>query len=400
MNAWAKRTCTVILVLVAQCVALLSLGVEYPADDGESEQESPSESVQARFRLLCEYARCGLVFVDARTGDVIANPEASRIFGGVVPSHLGHKDWPVFLQTAEGRELPRDATPWIRALNDLPVESTEFVLVQPGGSEVPVRVDAAIVRSAGGDVSGVVVVYEDLTTTKELERQREEWMSLVAHDLRQPVTIITGFANLLARQIQSHSNADEARAIGHLLTASRRLNHMISDLLDVSRVESRRLRLKPNRMDLLRIIQDVAKRFGEPPGAPVITVTSDDEIPPIVADFERIEQVLTTLLSNAATYGEPDSQIQIDVRLREAEVETAVRNHGPGILAEELPRIFTRFYRASGGRSGMRQGLGLGLYISKGLIEAHAGRIWAESAPGDATTFFFTLPLEKQPTIT
>jgi len=397
MNAWAKPTGTIFLLMVAHGVALARVCLSNTLADGESDPAPTSEAAQARFQTIFEHAQCGLVFIDARTGEVIANPEARRIFGGDVPAHVTQNDRLVLLRTAEGREVPREAVPWSRALSDLPIENSELILVQPGGREVPVRVDAAIVRGVQDAILGVVVVYQDLTTSKELERLRDEWTSLVAHDLRQPVTIITGFANLLARQIQLHPNADEQRAIGHVLAASRQLNHMISDLLDVSRIESRRLRLNRRRMDLFGLIRSVADRFSATAGAAGITVTGDSVIPPIIADPERIERVLTNLLSNAAKYGEPAGQIQIEMSLHETEVEVSVRNHGPGILAEELPRIFSRFYRASAGRSGTRQGLGLGLYVCKGLIEAHAGRIWAESVPGDVTRFSFTLPLEKLP---
>ncbi|MBI4493372.1 MAG: sensor histidine kinase, partial [Chloroflexi bacterium] len=107
------------------------------------------------------------------------------------------------------------------------------------------------------------------------------------------------------------------------------------------------------------------------------------------------EQELGNLLSNAAKYGSPSTEIRVEVARRKAEVEVAVANQGPGIPPEDLPHLFTRFYRARQARAERAAGLGLGLYISKGLVEAHGGRLWAESTPGQTTTFRFTLPASR-----
>ncbi|TAK32161.1 MAG: GAF domain-containing protein [Chloroflexota bacterium] len=237
-----------------------------------------------------------------------------------------------------------------------------------------------------------------LQREQELERQREEFVSVVAHDLRGPITVISGFAELLLRQSpEQHGGPREEKALANIAASAERLKRMVSDLLDASRLEARRLELKRQKVDLARLMQDVVERVAELTKGHEVEVVCCEGLPPVDADPERVEQILSNLLSNAAKYSYPETPILVRVtpeppeHPREALV--AVTNEGVGVPPEEIPRLFSRFHRApSAGASG-KPGLGLGLYITKGLVEAHGGRVWVESEPGKTTTFCFTLPV-------
>ena len=225
-----------------------------------------------------------------------------------------------------------------------------------------------------------------------MEHLREEWASIVAHDLQQPIGVIVLRSDLLLQEGLSPKQRDE---VAEVRKAAKRLSRMASDLMDASQLEAKRLQVTLNRLDLGELVRSVSQRV---PGA---ATRVEIRTPPnsrlfVKGDEQRLEQVVTNLLSNALKYSTPDTAIRIDVGedQRNAQVQVSVTNRGPGIPAHELPLLFERFVRLSAARTSATKGSGLGLYIAKGLIEAHGGRIWAESVPGETTTFHFTLPLD------
>jgi signal transduction histidine kinase len=232
-------------------------------------------------------------------------------------------------------------------------------------------------------------MYEDISALRALERLREEWTSVVTHELRQPLATIHGYAGVLARELK-----DQERAWAkHIQASARRLDRMISDLHEASQIDARRLALELTPTDLAALVAAAVERAGaEAEGRP-IRVDIRGEIPVTEVDPARIEQVLGNLLSNAVKYGDPGTSIRVGVARRDAEVEVEVESRGPGIAAEDLPRLFGRFQRARPPGGKRVPGTGLGLYICRGIVEAHGGRIWAESVPGGVTTFRFTLPV-------
>jgi PAS domain S-box-containing protein len=224
------------------------------------------------------------------------------------------------------------------------------------------------------------------------ERLREEWVSIIAHDLRQPITVIAGYAEFLSLHAAAYP-AQARSPIDHIVASTRQLSRMVSDLADVSRIDARQLTLQRQPVDLVRLVHSIVERLAEITSNHPIRVVTDKSIPPLELDPFRIEQVISNLVANAAKYGQPRTSIRIGVKRVGDEVAVSVTNRGVGIPSEQIPRLFSRFFRAPQARDGAIGGLGLGLYISRGLVEAHGGRIWAESQPGRETTFTFTLPL-------
>lgn len=226
---------------------------------------------------------------------------------------------------------------------------------------------------------------------EERERLLEEWTAVVAHDLSQPVTVILGYAELLKQQFVGSYPA--AQRVESILTNGRRLIRMIEDLLDASRLDAHHLTLAPEPVDLPHLVRSVAAQRNETMNHPPVRIVVVGKVPTIKADSGRLEQVLDNLLSNAAKYGEPNTEIMVEIVKRRREVEVSVTNYGDGIPADELSEVFDRFTRTRGARRSGRSGLGLGLYIVKGIVEAHGGRVWATSKPGETTSFHFMLPV-------
>jgi signal transduction histidine kinase len=227
---------------------------------------------------------------------------------------------------------------------------------------------------------------------QELEQLREEWIALIAHDFRQPITTIVGYADVLARHADEFPPATRT-PIDHIVTSARQLGRMVTDLLDASRIETRRLSLRRQPVELVPLVRGVVERLRQATEGHPVRLQTSGPISQLELDPVRIEQVLSNLLSNAAKYGAPDSDILLTIEQQDTAVRVSVTNRGPRIPPGELPNLFSRFYRTREAETGRVAGIGLGLYIAKGLVEAHGGTISAESVPGEATTFSFTLPI-------
>jgi len=298
------------------------------------------------------------------------------------------------LRLPDGRPVAEGDQPQTRALaTGAPTISQEFSLRHPDGRLLPMLVSAAPVFDEQGNRSGAVTIYQDISTLKELERMREEWSSVVAHDLRQPVAIIAFEADRLGRMFDSGRLAEGSKVTERIRRSTSRLNTMINDLLDVSRLEARRLSLERTKTDLASFIEDAVDRLSSLVPGRRIRLQVHVRPAPAWVDAARFEQVLGNLISNAVKYGEPEGEIAVELATQGSQFRISVVNAGSGIPPGEIPTLFERFARGRTTRGSGVPGLGLGLYICKGLIEAHGGRIWAESTPGKKTTFSFTVPM-------
>jgi signal transduction histidine kinase len=171
-----------------------------------------------------------------------------------------------------------------------------------------------------------------------------------------------------------------------------RLAAMARDLMDASLLETRRMQMSLAPLDLGQLVRNIAERDPRIAERAKIHIAVDGPLL-VNGDPQRLEQVVTNLLSNAMKYSAPATDIEIDVRACNGDVRVSVANRGPAIPADELPFLFARYVRSRSVRTSVTEGAGLGLYIAKGLVEAHGGRIWAESGADDVTTFRFTIPL-------
>ncbi|MCC7072381.1 MAG: response regulator [Deltaproteobacteria bacterium] len=295
----------------------------------------------------------------------------------------------IVLRDACGVPLEPHEEPAARALAERrSVTKRELRVRGADGRLVPVLAGAVPVVGASGDVLGSATVIEDITPIKELERMREEWASIVAHDLRQPVTAILLAADRLARADPPLASSRQADAATRIVSAARRLNVMIGDLLDASCIESGRLCIDRSPCSLRRIIGDVVGDLSDASARCVLALDdAADEL--LFIDGGRIGQVLANLVGNAVKYGEPRHPITIAMHDTGDSVEVVVANHGRALTEDERGRIFDRFARGAEAPAG--RGLGLGLFICRGLVEGHGGRIWAE-CHDEQTFFHFTLP--------
>jgi PAS domain S-box-containing protein len=346
---------------------------------------------RAWLRSLVDQMPEGVVILDGAGHVVMTNRALSSFVGERVGAAEPGDAAVLDLLFPTGDPLPPEELPAARALER--GESSvglELALRDARGTLVPVLASAAPIRADDGAITGATILVQDITRLKELERLREEWASVVAHDLRQPVSAITLSIEALGNLCAPAVNDRGLRAIARIRSAATRLSRMVDDLFDASRIEAHRLSVAPRAVELYALVATLADGLRDATGDHEIVI----DVPQgqlVWVDPDRIQQVLTNLIMNAAKYGEAGSPIRIEGRARAAMVEVSVTNRGPGIPAEEIPTLFSRFGRTRGARVTGTPGTGLGLYIAKGLVEAHGGRIWVDSTPGQSTTFHITV---------
>ncbi|WP_437500502.1 ATP-binding protein [Sorangium sp. So ce1099] len=333
------------------------------------------------------------VFDERSGGSLVASRRCEQICGGPHPLKMPASPRRALLCAPGGRPLLHDEMPLVRAARGKGTTCEELWFRKPDGSYVPVVVSAGPIRDDQGTILGAIASYEDVTHFTERARLHQEWISMVAHDLKQPLTAISAYTGMLLRRSQA---ADAAGWSQKVLAGARRLERMIEDLLDASKIEARRLSIERRPTDLVAHLRAAVELATAERPERAVELTADEDVPLVLVDAARMDQVLGNLLLNAAKYGDPGAPIRVALSRRGAEVEIAVENRGPGIHPDDLQRLFQRFQRLSSGQSGNAPpGTGLGLYICKGIVEAHGGRIWAQSQPNETTSFHFTLPLPE-----
>ncbi len=339
--------------------------------------------------LLANLAE-GVVILDAVGTVILANQAAREIMGvafeeaqGALTQDLGR------LSRQDGTPLPLEEQPIRRALKGERFAGVEAFFLRPDGARRCLLFAGAALRDEAGRVRFALVLCHDISERRELEGMKDEYLSIVSHDLRAPLTVILGQAQMIQRLAdREHPVFRSADAI---VMEARRMNRMIQDLVDSARLESGQVRRNCVRLDLRAFLLEMRERMGEAMDAERIRVEASEDIPAVLSDPNDLERILMNLLTNALKYSDSGTEVTVTLVSRGGEVVTSVSDLGPGISPEELPHLFQRYHRTRRTR-GTREGLGLGLYITRMLVEAYGGNIWVESEVGKGSTFHFSLP--------
>ena len=350
------------------------------------------QRARADLEALVETSPVGVVVLDARSGRTVSiNREAKRIVESLrMPGRpLDQLLEVISFRRADGREVSLSEFPITEHLGTgETLRAEEVELSVPGGRRVRTLVNATPIRAEEGAVRSVVVTLQDLAPLDEIERMRTEFLGLVSHELRAPLTSIKGSADTL---LEEGANLDRAEMREFFRIIAEQAGHMrglIGDLLDAGRIDSGTLSVAPEPSDVAALVERARSTFLSGGGRHAVLVDLPPRLPPVTADRRCVVQVLNNLFANAARHAPESTPIRVAAAYDNAHVAVSVSDEGRGVAAELLPHLFRKH---AGGGAGA--GHGLGLAICKGLVEAHGGRIRAESAgAGRGTTFTFTLP--------
>jgi len=270
-------------------------------------------------------------------------------------------------------------------------QSAEVSIYSP--EERIYQVQTALLRGDNDGVSGVVATFNDITELRSVERMKSEFVSTVSHELRTPLTSIKGFIRTLLDDTQGYYDRDMQMEFYRIIdTECDRLVRLISDLLNLSRIESGRgLQLVLTEVDVGALIRRVVESQRAYTSNHTFELVIPDDLPKITADQDKIDQVLTNLVSNAIKYSPDGGTITLHARDLGDFLEVSVSDQGIGIPEEHIGKLFTRFHRVDSRDSRKQYGTGIGLYLVKHLVEAHKGEVGVESVVGKGSTFRFTI---------
>ena len=357
------------------------------------------QRARADLEALVETSPVGVVVFDAGTARPVSlNREARRIVGG-----LQSPDQPVeqlldmmTCRRADGRQVALDEFPLtLSLLSGETVRAEEIELSVPDGRRVATLVNATPIAAADGAIESVVVTMQDLAPLEELDRLRAEFLGMVSHELRAPLTSIKGSA---ATVLNASPDLDAAEMREFFRIIDDQADHMrglIADLLDAGRIDTGTLSVSPEPTDVADLVEQARNTFLSGGGRHTVLIDLPPGLPRVLADRRRIVQVLHNLFANASRHSPESLPIRVAAERDGVHVSVSVSDEGRGVAPERLAHLFHKYSGLAGDdRDGGLAGAGLGLAICKGLVEAHGGRIGATSAgPGQGTRFTFTLPL-------
>ncbi|MXY85721.1 MAG: response regulator [Chloroflexi bacterium] len=353
------------------------------------------QQTRADLETLVDTSPVGVVVLDAGSGlPKSFNREVSRIVDRLrdpdesAEELLGR----VIFRRADGREFSMQEFSLTELLGiGETVRAEEIVLSVDDGRRVTALLNATPIVSDGGAVESVVVTMQDMAAVEELERLRAEFLAMVSHELRAPLTSITGSATIALDAAADMDPAMVRQFFRIIREQADQMNSLVSDLLDAARLESGELPVNPEPAELAVLVDRARSAFTNAGGGNPLQIDIEPQLPLVMADRRRIVQVLGNLLNNAARNSPEGSVIRVSALREDVHVAVFVSDRGRGIPAESLPNLFRKFSSAQSEDQGGDTGLGLA--ICKGIVEAHGGRIWAESdGAGLGARFTFTLP--------
>ena len=353
------------------------------------------QRARADLETLIDTSPVGVVVLDAVTGVPKSfNREARRIVDSLRDPDQSLEDLltVVTFRRADGQTVSLGEIPVVEALRSSETLRAEEVVISiPDGRSVTLLLNTTPIVSHEGGVESVVVTLQDMADVEELERMRAEFLAMVSHELQAPLTSIKGSA---ATVLSSAADLDPAvvRQLFHIIEdQADHMHALVADLLDVARIETGTMAVSPEPADLTVLVDRARSVFASAGGKNNLAINIPSDLPLVMADRRRIVQVLGTLLSNAARHSSESSGIGVTVERQDVHIAVSVSDEGRGIPAESLPNLFRKFSRVQSEEQGGDTGLGLA--ICKGIVEAHGGRLWAESdGTGLGARFTFTLP--------
>lgn len=351
---------------------------------------------QERLSRILETMAEGVGIIDTEGKLTYANPMAQKILGLRQNQIEGRTyDDPKWANLrVDGTPLPGDEHPMaITMSTGEPVYDYEIAVQPPDGERFYISINAAPIRDEQGTIVGGIGTFMDVTHRRKAMQQKDEFISVASHELKTPITSLKGALQLINRMKDKPS--DPATFAKFVEQANRSLNKvsvLVDDLLNGTKVNEGQLQLQKQTFTLQSLIDDCCPHVRAEGFYKLVSIGETQLL--IEADLHKIDQVLVNLVNNAVKYADGSPTILINVEKVDKFAKISVTDYGPGIPADQLPRLFERYYRGNGTNQQL-SGLGLGLYISAEIIKKHGGQIGVESTIGQGSTFWFTVPLAK-----
>ena len=349
-----------------------------------------------RLDAILESTADGVLIMDAAHSIQRFNRALAKLTGWSAAEAIGraHDEVIKWARREPGPDLAEaEAGGWPLGSTPAPLY-VEGDLQRKGGGYTAAGITYAPLFDREGRLVNLIANVRDITKFREAEELKSTFISIISHELKTPVALIKGYAETLQREDARWDSRTVRESLNVIVEEADRLAELIENLLDASRLQAGALKLNLTETPLDQLAARMVEKFKtqSPAGKHLLSAEFPPDFPGVMGDEERLTQVLSNLLSNAIKYSPAGGRVAVRGRVEPQQVVISVSDEGPGIAAADLPRVFDRFYRADSDLTKRAKGAGLGLFLAKAIVEAHNGRIWAESMPGKGTTFSFSLP--------
>lgn len=348
---------------------------------------------EERLRLTFEAASDGIAVTDLDGDLVRVNETMVHMHGYDTKEELiGRSSFELFVEKDRARAMENMK----KTLEMGRLGKIEYKLLRKDGDEFDAEISAAVLRDASGNPTGLALIFGDITERKKLDQLKDEFIGLVSHELRSPLTVITGAVNTVLTEAERLSPEETHQLLQDAALETESLSHILTNLLELSRVQANRLFLHIEPISIKNVIQDTVEKVRRQSSVHKFLVDLPGKLPVVHADQLRLERILHNLLENAVKYSPQGGEIRVSVKPEEERLVVGISDQGIGISLADQAKLFGPFQRLGYSRPDGVGGVGMGLLVCRRLVEAHDGRIWVESEPGRGSTFFFTLPLSKR----
>jgi PAS domain S-box-containing protein len=348
---------------------------------------------EERYRDLYEEAPNAYFSVGADGYIKRANRRARELLGYSGDELVGQPVSNLYADTPNGKARAQEV--FQRFLAGEEILDEELEMRRADGSRVWVSLSVRPIYDAEGQVIASRSMVADITERKKLDQLKDDFIGLVSHELRSPMTVITGAINTVLTEAERLSPEETRQLLRDAALEAELLSNLLGNLLELSRVQASRLVLHAEATNVSKIIQDAVDKIKRQSPVHQFVVDTLRKIPPLYADPLRLERILYNLLENAVKYSPQGGEIRVSVRRKKEHLVFGVSDQGIGISPADQAKLFAPFQRLEEFRPDGVRGAGLGLLVCRRLVEAHGGRIWVESELGQGSTFFFTMPLSQ-----
>lgn len=350
-------------------------------------------SEKQRLSAILENSADGIMILDAERNILRFNKALSHLTGWRTEQAIGRLDTEILRLNNVKTTIPLEAM----LSEDWPRGKTLYVegdLERIDGLPVSVAISYARLNDENGAAANIIANVRDITNFRKAEEMKNIFISVISHELKTPVALIKGYAETLRREDATWNKADYDDALNVIAEEADRLKELIDNLLAASKLQAEGMKLSKMDVWLNKLVSQSVERFRTQTTEHTLELDFPSDFPLVEGDETRLRQVVDNLLSNAIKYSPHGGTIRVQGEVLPDAVQISVSDEGVGIRADKLDKVFDRFYRVDDDLARSTQGTGLGLYLARAVIEAHGGKIWAESEPGKGSTFAFTLPLE------
>lgn len=343
----------------------------------------------------------GVFAVDKKGKIILFNPAMEKLLEVKQDQAIGkNADDVINMRDKETRVSIKDLIPKEKIYRDQVITTKKNVKIRRrDGSFIYVDLTSSSIPETEEKELGAIITIRDVSKEHEFEEMKLDFVSMAAHELRTPLTSIRGYLSILLEELRNVIGKEDMASLQKAFISSGQLATLVENLLSVSRIERGRMKIERIPVDWSELLSEAVSNFidqTKQKGVDLKYREPSQKLPKIFIDRFRMSEVISNLVGNAVNYTDSGGSVEVSTELKDDEIVTHVKDTGQGIPEEALPKLFTKFFRVSGVLEQGSKGTGLGLYISKAIVEMHNGRIWAKSTLRKGSTFSFSLPIETE----